>query len=75
MSHSGGAVRRRRNQTAVDVDGDGPNQYWSWDITWLKALAAGNRVYLYLIEEVFSSERVGYKVDLVESGDKAAELL
>lgn len=53
----------------------GPNQVWSWDITWLKSLTAGHWFYLYLIEDVFSRKIVGYEVHLVESGEYAAELL
>ncbi len=53
----------------------GPNQVWSWDITWLKSLTAGHWFYLYLIEDVFSRKIVGYEVYAVESGENAAELL
>uniref|UniRef100_A0A6V7KM52 Integrase catalytic domain-containing protein n=1 Tax=Bracon brevicornis TaxID=1563983 RepID=A0A6V7KM52_9HYME len=53
----------------------GPNQVWSWDITWLKSLTAGHWFYLYRIEDVFSRKIVGYEVHLVESGEYAAELL
>lgn len=53
----------------------GPNQVWSWDITWLKSLTAGHWFYLYLTEDVFSRKIVGHEVHPVESGDHAAELV
>ena len=32
----------------------GPNQVWSWDITYLPSLVRGQYYYLYLIEDIYS---------------------
>lgn len=80
LRRSGEVTRRGRQQAPQSKPlstwkATGPNQVWSWDITWLKSLTAGHWFYLYLIEDVFSRKIVGYEVHLVESGDNAAELL
>lgn len=46
---------------------DGPNQVWSWDITWLRAPIRGTFFYLYLIADIFSRKIVGWDVHAEES--------
>lgn len=53
---------------------DGPNQVWSWDITWLPTLTRGRYLYLYLIMDVWSRRIVGWRVHSSESADLAAAL-
>lgn len=40
----------------------GPNQVWSWDITYLKSPVRGSFYYLYLIVDVWSRKVVGWAV-------------
>ncbi len=40
----------------------GPNQVWSWDITYLPSLVRGQYYYLYLIEDIYSRKGVGWEV-------------
>jgi len=53
----------------------GPNQVWSWDITYLRAPVRGAFYYLYLVEDVWSRMIVGWQVYNRESPDLASELV
>jgi putative transposase len=53
----------------------GPNQVWSWDITWLPTTLRGSYLYLYLIMDVWSRRIVGWCIAEGESADVAAELI
>lgn len=50
----------------------GPNQVWTWDITWLPAHVRGMFFYLYMIVDVFSRKIVGWEVYEQESSENAA---
>ncbi|HEJ7994518.1 IS3 family transposase [Serratia bockelmannii] len=80
LRRSGEMTRRGRQKAPQSKplstwNATGPNQLWSWDITWLASATAGVWFYLYLIEDVFSRKIVGYEVHAVESGEHAAGLL
>jgi len=53
----------------------GPDQVYSWDITYLKAPVAGMFFYLYLYLDVWSRKIVGFRVAVVEDGKIASALL
>ena len=53
----------------------GPNQVWSWDITYLKGPIRGSFYYLYLILDVWSRKIVGGRVYPEESNELAAQLV
>jgi len=53
----------------------GPNQVWSWDITWLPTLVRGRFIFLYLVMDVWSRRIVGWTVESRESGDIASALI
>ena len=53
----------------------GPNEVWSWDITYLASAVKGQFYYLYLFEDIFSRKIVGYEVHDNECGQRAAELV
>ena len=53
----------------------GPNQVWSWDITWLPTTVRGSYLYLYLILDVWSRRIVGGHLAERESADVAAALI
>ena len=52
----------------------GPNQVWSWDITYLKSPIRGVFFYLYMIVDVWSRKVVGWEVYDAESSEFAAAL-
>jgi transposase InsO family protein len=45
----------------------GPNQVWSWDITYLKSPVKGMFFYLYMIVDVWSRKIVGWEVHIEEN--------
>jgi len=53
----------------------GPNQVWSWDITYLRSSVKGVYFYLYLVMDVFSRKIVGHAVHAEESAEHAGELI
>ena len=52
----------------------GPDQVWSWDITWLKTPVRGVYSYLYLIMDIWSRKIMGWAVLSIESSAHASEL-
>ena len=53
----------------------GPNELYSWDITYLKSAVRGNFYYLYLFMDIYSRKIVGWEVLEGESSESAGELL
>lgn len=53
----------------------GPNQVYTWDITYLRSPIRGEFYYLSMFVDLFSRKIVGWRVDEVESMDHAAELI
>lgn len=53
----------------------GPNQVWSWDITYMKSPIRGEFYYLYLIVDVFSRKAVGRVVYDYECQELAVALI
>ena len=53
----------------------GPNQLWSWDITYLPSTVRGRFFYLYMVMDLYSRKAVACQVYEYESGDLAAELI
>jgi hypothetical protein len=73
LAHRGRtAVPQRR--AAPSHDATGPNQVWSWDITYLKSPVRGVFWYLYLILDIWSRKIVGWTVATTEQSAHAATL-
>lgn len=53
----------------------GPNQVWSWDITYLNTSVRGMYYKLYMFLDIFSRKIVGWEVWEEENGEYAAELV
>jgi transposase InsO family protein len=54
---------------------DGPNQVWSWDITYLPTSVRGVWLYLYLVIDVWSRKVVAWDVAEREEAQIAADLV
>ena len=54
---------------------DGPNQVWTWDITWLNTYTRGIYFKLYTIIDIYSRKIVGWEVWPEETGELAADLV
>ncbi len=53
----------------------GPNQVWSWDITYLPSQIQGTFYFLYMIIDIFSRKIVGWSIHETESSQHAAEMI
>ena len=53
----------------------GPNQVWSWDITYLPTTVKGQFLYLYLALDIWSRRIMGWAVHPEESSEHAAVLI
>jgi len=80
--HQAGQCQRRGRarppqaaRTVPRLRADGPNQLWSWDITYLPTTVRGVWLYLYLVIDVWSRKVVAWDVAVVESAEIAAELV
>ena len=54
---------------------NGPNEVYSWDITFLKTEVTGIFLYLYLVMDIYSRKIVGYAVHEHQSSEHAADLI
>ncbi len=64
--------KRKYPQTHI---AKGPNQVWTWDITWLPTIIAGMYYKLYMIVDIFSRKIVGWEVWTEETGELASILV
>lgn len=53
----------------------GPNQVWSWDITFLASPVRGQFYYLYLVMDVYSRMIVAWEVHETESAEYASQMI
>jgi len=53
----------------------GPNQVWTWDISYLPSTLCGSYYYLYFMVDIFSRKIVGWSIHETESSDYAARLI
>lgn len=74
LSHRGKAKPRTTNRPAPLV-ATGPNQIYSWDITYLRTSVTGKFYYLYMFMDIFSRKIMGFKVHDCESMNHSASLI
>lgn len=53
----------------------GPNQVWSWDISYLPTQVRGLYYYLYMVVDIYSRKIVGWNIHDVESSEYGAALV
>jgi putative transposase len=75
VHHRGRTRVLEKRAAPTSYTATGPNQLWSWDITYCGSTVRGQYYYLYLIEDIYSRKIVGWEVHEVESGELAGELL
>jgi transposase InsO family protein len=74
LNHRGKSKPRTQHRPAPLV-ASGPNQIYSWDITYLKSTVAGKFYYLYMFMDIYSRKIVGFKVHECESMEYSASLV
>ena len=53
----------------------GPNEVWSWDITFLATTVTGLFYRLYLVMDIYSRKIVGWDIHENETAEKASLLI
>lgn len=69
------AARGKTRAIPAQKTADGPNQIWSWDITWLPRSHCTGFFFLYAIMDVWSRKIVGHHVHPTETSVHACELV
>lgn len=69
------AARPKQTARPRALRATGPNQVYSWDITYLPSQLRGVFFYCYLVLDIFSRKIVGWHVDEFERSEQAALLL
>jgi len=73
-NHRESSVPSKRHSPAPLIT-NGPNQLWSWDITYLPSTLRGRFFYLYMVMDLYSRKVVACQVYEYESGELAADLI
>lgn len=74
LEHRGKSKKKSHNRPAPLV-ALGPNEIYSWDITYLRSDVAGKFFYLYMFMDIYSRKIVGHEVYEVESMELSASLI
>ncbi len=74
QKHRGKASVRRNNKPEEFI-ATGPNQVWTWDITYLPTVLKGNFHYLYMITDIYSRKIVGWEVHESQNDKFSSELI
>lgn len=74
LNHRGKSKRPSNNRPTA-LSATGPNQIYSWDITYLRGPVTGQFYYLYMFMDIFSRKIVGYEVHENECSIKASKLI
>ena len=69
-----GKSRPKTHNRPTPLVATGPNQIYSWDITYLKSTVAGKFFYLYMFMDIYSRKIVGQRVHEMESMEHSASL-
>jgi transposase InsO family protein len=75
QQHHRGRAKKPSSRVVTSHCATGPNQVWSWDITWLPAAVKGLYYYWYMVLDVFSRKIVGHEVHVAESAEMASLLM
>ena len=70
--HRGRSRKPCKHERPEGFCATGPNQVWTWDITWLPTFVRGMFFYLYMIVDVFSRKIVGWEIYDRECSENAA---
>jgi transposase InsO family protein len=74
LTHRERSCPRQNSRPAQHIS-TGPNQVWSWDITYLRSALRGQYYFLYLVVDVWSRKIVAWEVALQESSEIAAAMI
>lgn len=75
VQHRGKKQAPQKRNKPSSFCADGPNQIWSWDITYLTTTVKGIFYRLYMVMDIYSRKIVGWEVYADEAAELAAELI
>lgn len=75
LNHRGRMAPARKVTKPTSFTASGPNELWSWDISYCPSAVRGEHWYLYLILDVYSRKIIAWEVYDSESGDLATQLV
>lgn len=75
QQHRRGRTNASGGRRPTSYVATGPNQVWSWDITYVRSNIKGQFYYLYMVEDIFSRMIVAWEVHETESADHASEMI
>ena len=75
LHHRSETKPRTTRHQPKEFETNGPEQVWSWDITYLPSDIKGKYFYLYMFEDIWDRLIVGAKVHNDESADNAARMM
>ena len=67
--------RSKKHNRPRAYSASGPNQVWSWDISYLPTQVRGLYFYLYMIVDIYSRKIVGWSIHETEDSEHAAALM
>lgn len=67
--------KRPQHKKPTPCEATGPNQVWSWDITYLPTQVRGMYFYLYIIMDIFSRKIVGWSVHEKQCSKHSSSLI
>jgi transposase InsO family protein len=68
-------IRRHPTYKKPELLAEGPNEVWSWDITWLRGAQKLEKYPLYTVLDIFSRYVVGWMIAEEERSDLAKHLI
>lgn len=74
MEHRGKSKKKSHNKPAPLI-ATGPNQIYSWDITYLHSSVKGKFYYLYMFMDIYSRKIVGFNIHETESMEFSSKLI
>jgi transposase InsO family protein len=74
VNHRENSRQCRAAGKPLELVATGPNQVWSWDITWLKSEVRGLYYYCYMIKDIWKKDIVGWEIHEEESVEVAAAM-
>ncbi len=75
LAHRGKAQPARKVSKPKGYEATGPNQVWSWDITYMASTITGIFYRLYLVMDIYSRKIVGWEIHESETAEHASVLI
>lgn len=75
LAHRSECNPKQKRSKPDELKATGPDQVWSWDITYMASEIKGKYYYLYMFEDIWSRAIRGWEIYAEESAEHAAALM